>query len=144
MPSADAHPNTTKLVRLSRNMAWLTSAGMVAIVALMVLAFLIPAWTRNILLARLGEVGANLPLGPNQVLAAAAITAVPFSAMLWGPWNVRALFRNFAEGHAFSSDAARHLHHFGSRFWLRRRSALSPQPRSHWPCRSPTHSASAS
>lgn len=112
MPTSP-NPARTTLVRLSRTMARLTSAGMAAMVVLMGSAFLVPTWTREMLLARLGQAGANLPLGHEQVLAAAAITAVPFSVMLWGLWNARAMFNDLAGGHAFSSDAARHLHRFG-------------------------------
>lgn len=108
-----ANPTRATLVRLSRTMARLTSAGMVAMVALMGSAFLVPTWTRDMLLTRLGQAGSNLPLGHDQVLAAAAITAVPFSVMLWGLWNARAMFKDFARGHAFSSAAALHLHRFG-------------------------------
>lgn len=105
--------NAEKLVRLSRTMAWLTTAGMVLIVMLMALAFVIPSWTRNLLLARLGEVGAKLPLGPSQVIAAAAIMVVPIGVMVWGLWHVRALFRDFAAGRAFTVGAARRLQRFG-------------------------------
>lgn len=112
MPSSAVRSDTAKFVRLSRTMARLTSTGMVAMLVLMVSAFLVPSWTRNMLLARLGQTGADLPLGPNQVLAAAAITAIPFGVMLWGLWNARAMFLNFADGRAFSSEAARHLYRF--------------------------------
>jgi len=108
-----ANPTRATLVRLSRTMARLTSAGMVAMVVLMGSAFLVPTWTREMLVTRLGQAGSNLPLGHDQVLAAAAITAVPFSVMLWGLWNARAMFEDFARGHAFSSAAALHLRRFG-------------------------------
>lgn len=108
-----ANPTRSTLVRLSRTMARLTSVGMVAMVVLMGVAFLVPSWTREMLVTRLGQAGSNLPLGHDQVLAAAAITAVPFSVMLWGLWNARAMFKDFARGHAFSSAAALHLHRFG-------------------------------
>lgn len=108
-----APSHTEKLVRLSRTMAWLTTAGIVLIVVLMAFVFIIPSWTRNLLLARLGEIGATLPLGPNQVIAVAAIMVVPIGVMVWGLWHVRALFRDFAAGRAFTAGAARRLQLFG-------------------------------
>ncbi|MCK9918903.1 DUF2975 domain-containing protein [Microbacteriaceae bacterium K1510] len=113
MSQGTRRSNADKLVRLSQAMAWLTTAGIVSISAAMIAVFLIPTWTRNLLLARLGDIGASLPLGPNQVIAAASIMAVPTVVMMWGLWHVRALFREFAVGRVFTVEAARHLQVFG-------------------------------
>jgi hypothetical protein len=72
-----------RLARLSQAMMWVTTIGIGLIVVLTVLGFLIPDWTRNALLARLGQVGFALPLTPSARLAAAAIFAVPVGVMLW-------------------------------------------------------------
>ena len=112
-PRSAPRSAATKLTRLSRAMEWVTVAGIVLIVAGMGLAAMIPAWSRNLLLARLGETGARLPLGPSEQAVAALIVAIPVGVMIWGLWHVRALFRDFAQGRVFTEVAARHLQLFG-------------------------------
>ena len=102
-----------RLARLSRRMAWVTTVGIVLIVALMGLAFAIPEWSRNLLMSRLGATGAKLPLGPSEQAVLAVIYAVPVGVMVWGLWHVRALFRDFAAGRVFTADAAERLRRFG-------------------------------
>ncbi|RAI44891.1 DUF2975 domain-containing protein [Rhodoplanes roseus] len=102
-----------RLARLSRRMEWVTTVGIVLIVVLVGLAFVIPDWSRNLLLSRLGATGAKLPLGPSDQIVLAMIYAVPLGIMIWGLWQVRALFRDFAAGHVFTGDAAQRLRLFG-------------------------------
>jgi hypothetical protein len=116
LASRDYRPELSaaaRLTRLSRTMEWVTVVGMVLIVVGMSAAAIIPAWSRNLLLARLGETGARLPLGPSEQAVAALIFAVPVGLMIWGLWHVRALFRDFARGRVFTGTAARHLQLFG-------------------------------
>jgi len=101
-----------RLRRFSKTMAWVTTLGIVLIAVAMVLVFLIPDWTRNFLLARLGQAGAALPLTPGRLGAAAAVTALPIGIMLYGLWQARALFRDFAEGLVFTASTARRLRDF--------------------------------
>jgi len=108
-PTASA----ARLLRLSRAMQWVTTIGIVLIVVGMGLAVAIPEWSRNLLLARLGETGARLPLTPTDQLIAGLIIAVPVGVMIWGLWHVRALFRDFAAGQVFTGSAAHHLQRFG-------------------------------
>jgi hypothetical protein len=61
-----------RLVRLSRVMEIVTSIGIGLVAILSVLALLIPDWTRNIALAKLGQAGAVLP-----------ITVAPSPASCW-------------------------------------------------------------
>ena len=89
-----------------------TGVGILLIVVLGALAFVIPDWTRNLLLAKLGQVGADLPVTPAARLAAAAVVALPLAVMLYGLAAVRALFREFAQGRVFTERAARHLQTF--------------------------------
>lgn len=106
-------PAATKLVRLSRAMEWMSTIGIVLIVGLIGAVFLVPSWTRNLLLTKLGEIGTRLPLDAgNQALAAVIIT-VPVAVMLWGLVNVRALFAEFARGQVFTTTAAAYLQRFG-------------------------------
>ncbi len=98
----------------ARVMSVLTSLGIALIVVLGTLAFVIPSWTRNVLLARLGETGALLPVTPASRMTAAAIAAVPLGVMVWGLWHVRAMFVDFAAGRVFTAAAARHLQLFGA------------------------------
>jgi uncharacterized membrane protein len=111
-PSAETS-SAARLLRLSRAMQWVTTIGIVLIVAGMGLAVAIPQWSRNLLLARLGETGARLPLTPTDQLIAGLIIAVPVGVMVWGLWHVRALFRDFAGGRVFTGSAAHHLQRFG-------------------------------
>ena len=90
--------HSDRLRRFSKAMATLTMLGILLIAIAMVLVFLIPDWTRNLLLARLGQAGHDLSLSPGHLIAAAAITAVPVGVLLFGLWQVRALFLNFASG----------------------------------------------
>jgi hypothetical protein len=92
----------------------LTTAGVFLIALAMLLAFLIPDWTRNFLLARLGAAGAGLPLTPGRLAAGAAVTAVPVGVMLYGLWQARLLFEGFAEGQLFTLANARRLRDFAA------------------------------
>lgn len=108
--TAFEHPD--RLRRFSKAMAMLTSFGMLLIAAAMIAVFLIPDWTRNLLLARLGQAGQGLSLSTGHLIAAAAITAVPVGVLLFGLWQVRALFLKFADGQVFTLASARLLRHF--------------------------------
>jgi hypothetical protein len=101
-----------RLRRFSGIMAMLTSLGMLLIAAAMIAVFFIPDWTRNLLLARLGQAGQGLSLSTEHLIAAAAITAVPVGVLLFGLWQVRTLFLNFADGHVFTLASARLLRNF--------------------------------
>ena len=101
-----------RLTRLSRTMEIVTVLGIVVIVGSMALAVVIPDWTRNILLAKLGQFGTTLALSPSSQLAVAAVMAVPVGVMVYGLFAVRALFREFARGHVFTERAARQLQTF--------------------------------
>ena len=105
--------HSDRLRRFSKAMAMLTMLGIVLIAVAMILVFLIPDWTRNLLLAaRLGQAGHDLSLSPGRLIAGAAITAVPVGVLLFGLWQVRALFLNFANGHVFTLASARLLRDF--------------------------------
>ena len=71
------------------------------------------SWTRNLLLRKLGEIGARLPLDAGNQALAAIIIAVPVAVLVWGLLNVRALFGEFARGRVFTAAAATHLQRFG-------------------------------
>ncbi|WKA25551.1 DUF2975 domain-containing protein [Bradyrhizobium roseum] len=101
-----------RLRRFSKAMAMLTTLGMLLIAAAMIAVFFIPDWTRNLLLARLGQAGQGLSLSTGHLTAAAAITAVPVGVLLFGLWQVRALFLKFADGQVFTLASARLLRHF--------------------------------
>jgi putative transcriptional regulator len=101
-----------RLTRLSRTMEIVTIVGMAFIAGGMLAAFLIPDWTRNIVLAKLGLYGTTLPLSPAGRLAVALVMTVPVGVLLYGLVAVRALFREFAQGHVFSERAALKLQTF--------------------------------
>jgi DUF2975 family protein len=112
--SLAATPSSTRLLRLSRAMVWLASIGIVLVIVLTILALVLSDWTRNLLLARLGQSGSSLALTLDARLIAGAIVAVPVGVMVFGLWHVRAMFREFAAGHVFTEAAARHLQMFGA------------------------------
>lgn len=112
MPAAAMFP--ARLSRFSRAMAVVTTAGIVIVIVLMLAALAIPDWTRNLLLARLGQAGQTLPLTLEGRFAAAAIIAVPLCVLLYGLWQVRLLFQGFACGQVFTSMAARRLRIFAA------------------------------
>jgi hypothetical protein len=103
-----------RFVRLSRVMMWLATIGIVLAIGLTFLGVVFSDWTRNFLLARLGQTGAALPIDPAGRAITAAIIALPVGVMAWGLWHVRALFAEFADGRVFTEDAARHLQMFGA------------------------------
>lgn len=111
--ASETRLDVSRLHRLSRRMEWVTSVGVVLIVGGIALTAAIPSWCRNLLLARLGETGARLPLGASDQLMAGLIVALPVGVMIWGLVHVRALFREFADGMVFTSNAAHHLQRFG-------------------------------
>src|SRR5437868_1684018 len=98
--------NSDRLRRFSSAMVIVTSLGVALIAGFMimmfsgamVLVFLVPDWTYNLLLPRLGDAGVNLALTPGRVAAAAALIAIPVGVLLFGLWQARALFAGFAEG----------------------------------------------
>jgi Protein of unknown function (DUF2975) len=104
----------SRLARVSRVMKIVTDIGIGLVILLMAAGFLIPDLTRNLLLAKLGQAGAILPVTPAARLAAAGVVAVPVAVMIYGLLAVRALFREFAHGHAFTAPAARHLQVFAA------------------------------
>lgn len=104
----------TRLRRLCRVMQTVTTVGICLIALAVTLAFIIPDWTRNLLLARLGQAGADLPLTPGRLAAAAAITSVPVGIMLYGLWQARQLFAGFAAGEVFTLASARRLRDFAA------------------------------
>ncbi|TKW78956.1 MAG: DUF2975 domain-containing protein [Bradyrhizobium icense] len=103
-----------RLRRFSNAMVIVTSIGMVLIAVAMCLVFVVPEWTRNLLLARLGEAGRDLVLTPSRVTAGAAVTAIPVGVLLFGLWQARALFADFAEGRVFTPTSARRLRNFAA------------------------------
>lgn len=107
-----AFAHSDRLRRFSKAMVIVTSIGMALIAGLMIMVFLVPDWTRNLLLARLGEAGRDLALTPGRVAAAALVTAVPVGVLLFGLWQVRALFVEFAAGRVFTLTSARRLRNF--------------------------------
>ena len=103
-----------RLIRFSRAMSWLTTAGIVLIAILSVTGVCLPGWMRNIALAKLGAPGAALPITPlGQALAAIAL-AVPIGVMLYGLLAVRRMFVAFARGEMFSAHGARQLQIFAA------------------------------
>jgi hypothetical protein len=117
-----AFAQSDRLRRFSNAMMIVTTLGIVLITVAMCLVFVgavclvsvVPDWTSNLLLARLGEAGRDLTLTPGRVAAGAAITAVPVGVMLFGLWQARALFADFAHGRVFTLSSARRLRDFAA------------------------------
>ena len=103
-----------RLVRLSRAMEIATGLGIALIAILTGAALLIPSWTRNIALAKLGEAGAALPITPSGQFAAGIVLAIPVGVMIYGLLAVRRMFWEFATGAVFTESAAHHLRTFAA------------------------------
>jgi len=73
-----------RLVRLSRVMEIVTGIGIGLVAILTVVALLIPDWTRNIALAKLGQAGAVLPITPLGRAVAGIVLAIPVGVMIYG------------------------------------------------------------
>jgi len=109
-----AFANSGRLRRFSNAMVIVTSVGMALIAVAMCLVFVIPEWTHNLLLARHGEAGRNLVLTPGRVAAGAAVMAIPVAVLLFGLWQARALFADFAGGRVFTLATTRRLRNFAA------------------------------
>jgi Protein of unknown function (DUF2975) len=114
LPAAPLSAPLSRIARLSRALEIATDIGIALVAALTIAGLLIPDWTRNLLLAKLGQTGAALPVTAPARLAAAVVVAVPVAVMLYGLFAVRALFREFAQGRVFTMRAAHHLQVFAA------------------------------
>jgi hypothetical protein len=100
------------LSRLSRTMVIVTTITIVLLAVVSVACFLIPEWTRSLLMVRLGQAGATLPVTPAARLAGALVAAVPVAVMLYGLLAARAWFRQCADGQIFTERSAHYLRTF--------------------------------
>jgi hypothetical protein len=117
MPSAELSlPSAAlgRLVRLSRAMEVVTSIGIALVAILTVAAVLISDWTRNIALAKLGQVGIALPITPLGQAVAGIVLAIPVGVMIYGLLAARRMFSAFTRGEIFTERAARHLQTFAA------------------------------
>jgi len=114
LPMLDRPAPMDRLKRMARIMSLVTTLAIGAVVILTVLGLMIPDWTRNLLLAKLGLAGAELPVAASDRLVVAVIIAVPVGVILYGLFAVRALFVEFALGHVFTARSARHLQVFAA------------------------------
>jgi hypothetical protein len=117
MPGADLSlPSAalSRLARLSQVMGIVTSIGIALVAILTIAAVLIQDWTRNIALAKLGQVGAVLPITPLGQAAAGIVLAIPVGVMIYGLLAARRMFGEFARGEIFTERAARCLQTFAA------------------------------
>jgi hypothetical protein len=87
----------------------ITTLGILFIAIGTVAIFCIPDLTREVLETRLGLM---ISLKPLHIAAAAAITAVPVGVLLYGLWQARQLFAEFADGFLFLPSSAQRLRDF--------------------------------
>jgi len=112
LPMLDRPAPMDRLKRMARIMSMVTIIGIGAVAILTILGLVIPDWTRNLLLAKLGLAGAELPIAASARLIIAIIIAVPVGVILYGLFAVRTLFAEFALGHVFTARSARCLQIF--------------------------------
>jgi MFS-type transporter involved in bile tolerance (Atg22 family) len=103
-----------RLIRLSRAMVWVTTVGIVLVVVLSALGAFIPEWTRNIVLVKLGQAGAALPITPLGRALTAAVLVVPIGVMVHGLLAVRRMFRAFGQGEVLAPGPTRDLQIFAA------------------------------
>jgi hypothetical protein len=122
--SLTVSPPHDGLIRFSRAMTWLTTLGIGLIAILLAAGILLPAWLRNIALAKLGTAGIALPITPLGQALAGIVLVIPVGVMLYGLLAVRRLFQAFARGEIFSAHTARQLQIFAATVLLQ--SPLGP------------------
>ena len=99
--------HSDRLRRLSKAMAMLTTLGILLIAAAMIRCSSFPTGRETSCWRDWARPGTTCQLSPGHLIAGAAITAVPVGVLLFGLWQVRALFLNFANGHVFTLTSAR-------------------------------------
>ena len=103
---------STRLLSLSRLMAWLSLAGFVLVPAITAYVFLRPD-TSQWLMFNVDHLGATLngkvPLNFRLMALACELVAVAFT--MWSLWSLRRLFLLYAQGEVFSYGAFRALNH---------------------------------
>ena len=116
MPSVELSlpASISRLARLSRIMAVVTSIGIALIAILVTVALVIPDWTRAIALSKLGQAGIALPITPLGQAVAGLVLAIPIGVMIYGLFAARRMFAEFSRGEIFSERAARHLQTFAA------------------------------
>jgi hypothetical protein len=117
MPGAETSLRSAalgRLARLSRVMEVVTGGGIALVAILTVAALLIPDWTRNVALAKLGQVGIALPITPLGQAVAGIALAIPVGVMIYGLLAARRMFGEFACGEILTERAARHLQTFAA------------------------------
>ena len=107
-------PAFDRLVRLSRFMEIAIWIGIVLIGGLTLAAAIIPGWTRNVALAKLGEAGEILPITSFGQMMAGLVLAIPVGVMIFGLFAARRMFGEFARGEVFTESAANHLRTFAA------------------------------
>ena len=107
-------PAFDRLVRLSHLMEIAISIGIALIGGLALAAMIIPDWTRNVALAKLGEAGEILPITPFGQFAAGLVLAVPVGVMIYGLLAAGRMFGEFSRGEVFTESAANHLRIFAA------------------------------
>jgi len=99
-----------QLLRASRIMAWLSTAGFLIVPAIVTYIFLDPGHSKW-LMFDINHLGAELndavPLPFRLAALACALAAVGFT--MWALWSLRQLFLKYAAGEVFSQEALRYL-----------------------------------
>jgi Protein of unknown function (DUF2975) len=101
-----------RLVRASRVMAWLSTAGFVIVPAIVIYIFLDPEHSRW-LMFDMDHLGARISSAvPVEFrLIALACALIPAAFDMWALWSLRSLFLLYARGEVFSPGALSALNH---------------------------------
>jgi hypothetical protein len=99
-----------QLLRASRVMAWLSTAGFLIVPGIVIYMFLDPGHSQW-LMFNMDHLGATLngavPLQFRLAALACALAGVGFT--MWALWSLRQLFLKYAAGEVFSQEALRYL-----------------------------------
>jgi hypothetical protein len=114
-----APPVPPKLARLSRIMAVLSVAGMVAIPLMVAAAFLYPDSTQW-LMFNISHTGAPLTAAiPVQYrIDALVCEIVPLGFVEWALWSLAKVFAHYARGEVFTAAPLRHLNNVARALFL--------------------------
>ncbi|MEN3386191.1 MAG: hypothetical protein V7608_6235 [Hyphomicrobiales bacterium] len=99
-----------RLRAVSRAMVVAVTVAMVALVALAVVVFLLPALTRTAFLPEVMPFGLT-EITPRARLLGFAVLAAPIGLFLYGLYEIRCLFGQYAAGEVLTLRAARRLKH---------------------------------
>lgn len=102
-----------RIGRVSRVMAWITIALILALIAADIALWVDRSTLERVIGEEILPPDTPFRLTPGVLVAAFLLGHVPFVITLWGLWNTLRLFRSFSDGAVFTVEAGRRLRNAG-------------------------------